>query len=69
MDGEAIVDGLNELPRPEYPRPDFRRDLWLNLNGTWLFQFDDYDRGEKEGWHKGGVFERRIVVPFPSKVG
>lgn len=23
------------IPKPEYPRPQFRRDNWKNLNGTW----------------------------------
>jgi beta-galactosidase/beta-glucuronidase len=25
----------------EYPRPQFRRERWLNLNGTWRFRFDN----------------------------
>lgn len=25
------------IPRPEYPRPQFVRDRWLNLNGEWEF--------------------------------
>ena len=25
------------IPRPEYPRPQFRRDGWMNLNGQWDF--------------------------------
>jgi len=54
------------VPRPEYPRPDFRRDAWLNLNGLWDFRFDDYDLGEKEGWQLGQKdFDRKILVPFP----
>ena len=28
------------LPRPEYPRPQFVRSEWLNLNGEWEFAFD-----------------------------
>jgi beta-galactosidase/beta-glucuronidase len=24
-----------------YPRPQFRRDGWMNLNGSWRFRFDD----------------------------
>ena len=27
--------------REEYPRPQFVRDDWLNLNGEWDFEFDD----------------------------
>ena len=41
------------IPRPEYPRPDFRREAWVNLNGEW-----EFGAGEKP------VFDRRIVVPF-----
>src|SRR5207245_1884899 len=55
-----------DIPRPEHPRPDFRRDEWLNLNGSWQFRFDSEDRGVAEEWWKpdAGGFERRIVVPF-----
>jgi len=54
------------LPRPEYPRPDFRRDAWLNLNGLWDFRFDDYDLGESERWYLGEKeFDKKILVPFP----
>jgi len=51
-------------PRAEYPRPQFQRDEWLNLNGEWEFEFDDDRRGEKEKWYRGRPFGRRIVVPF-----
>jgi beta-galactosidase/beta-glucuronidase len=62
-----------ELPRPEYPRPQFRRSEWINLNGTWAFAFDDEDTGMARGWHRvsaadlrsgGSPFDRRITVPF-----
>ena len=29
-----------DVPRPEYPRPQFERAEWLNLNGTWTYAFD-----------------------------
>ena len=62
-------------PRPEHPRPDFRRDDWLNLNGAWQFRFDPKDRGIGENWQNsahasdsgksGGTnFDREITVPF-----
>jgi len=57
-----------DLPRPEFPRPDFRRDPWGNLNGEWDFTFDDYDLGEKGEWFergKGEAFKLKITVPFP----
>lgn len=37
------------LPRPEYPRPDFSRSRWLNLNSEWDFAFDLSDSGEERG--------------------
>lgn len=56
---------LNTIPRPEHPRPDFMRDTFCNLNGTWEFAFDDEDVGLMEGWYKPGYkLDRQIVVPF-----
>lgn len=52
--------------RPEPPRPDFRRDEWLSLNGWWGFAFDPDDVGEHEGWARRRTdWPRRIRVPFP----
>ena len=28
-----------------YPRPQFVRENWLNLNGEWNFIFDDENNG------------------------
>lgn len=56
---------VQALPRPEYPRPQFLRKEWLNLNGVWEFAFDDADRGVRESWFAGRSFDRRILVPFP----
>ena len=28
----------------QYPRPQFVRSQWENLNGSWEFAFDDADR-------------------------
>lgn len=54
------------LPRPEYPRPQFVRQEWLNLNGEWRFAFDDNNAGLRERWDQsdGSHFARRINVPF-----
>ena len=41
-----------EIPRPEYPRPQFFRKDWINLNGNWDFAFDDSATGLKERWYK-----------------
>jgi len=60
-----MTSDLRKIPRPEYPRPQFVRSEWLNLNGEWEFAFDDHDLGVTQGWALGLPFERRIVVPFP----
>jgi hypothetical protein len=49
----------------DYPRPQLRRDGWLNLNGPWRFRFDDdatiaHPR-EIEAW------PLQIVVPYPPE--
>ncbi|HEV8044041.1 MAG TPA: glycoside hydrolase family 2 TIM barrel-domain containing protein, partial [Rubrobacter sp.] len=62
-----------DLPRPEYPRPQLRRQQWTNLNGEWRFAFDDESVGLAGGWQNastqdlganGPPFDRRITVPF-----
>lgn len=52
------------IPRPEYPRPQFVRDEWLNLNGEWEFAFDDADEGLQLDWYDGRKLPDRIIVPF-----
>lgn len=27
-----------------YPRPDFRRETWMSLNGAWRFSFGDEEK-------------------------
>ena len=41
-----------ETPRPEHPRPDFERDMWLTLNGGWLFRTDPEDQGVPGEWFR-----------------
>ena len=53
-----------DIPRPEYPRPQFARDEWMNLNGQWEFAFDDDNTGTNLGWHDGRQLSDRILVPF-----
>ncbi|MCD7756220.1 MAG: glycoside hydrolase family 2 [Firmicutes bacterium] len=52
------------IPRPEYPRPDFIRQSFQNLNGQWDFSFDDDDRGIEEEWYCRADFPREITVPY-----
>lgn len=62
----AVQDSPNtdSLPRPEYPRPQFARKEWLNLNGEWEFAFDDENVGIKFNWQDGRTLTKRIIVPF-----
>ncbi|UUZ92411.1 glycoside hydrolase family 2 [Paenibacillus sp. P25] len=53
-----------EAVRQEYPRPQYVRDHWMNLNGEWDFRFDDGNVGEREQWYNGSVLDRKIIVPF-----
>lgn len=57
-------DVRSNPPRPEYPRPQFVREPWLNLNGTWEFQCDDENAGLTQGWHDGRTLTGKITVPF-----
>ncbi|GAA1607808.1 glycoside hydrolase family 2 [Kribbella hippodromi] len=50
-------------PRAEYPRPQFVRSQWVNLNGDWGFEIDRSDSGLERGLREREL-ERRIVVPF-----
>jgi len=59
----------SSIPRPEHPRPDFQRDAWVNLNGTWAFDFDPSEMGEQQEWFLPGehTFSREIVIPYPME--
>lgn len=48
----------------EYPRPQFVRKNWLNLNGSWDFCFDDENVGEKKEFFKYFPIGKQILVPF-----
>ncbi|UOF90660.1 glycoside hydrolase family 2 [Fodinisporobacter ferrooxydans] len=51
-------------PRNEYPRPQFQRKEWLNLNGSWDFAFDDQNIGIQEKWYLQFPNALEIQVPF-----
>lgn len=54
----------DEMPRKEYPRPQFERESWLNLNGEWDYTFDFTDIGMQKGFYKATAFSGKITVPF-----
>ena len=63
---QSFGQNVEKIPLPEHPRPDFMREQWINLNGSWDFKFDKQDIGETEKWYSDpGSFNRRILVPFP----
>jgi beta-galactosidase/beta-glucuronidase len=47
-----------------YPRPQFVRTEWANLNGEWAFGFDDGNVGETDNWAMQFGGDRTIQVPF-----
>ena len=53
-----------DIPRSEYPRPQFERADWVNLNGTWSYSFDFGQTGTDKGWRNSKGFDGKITVPF-----
>ena len=53
-----------DLPRSEYPRPQFERERWMNLNGTWTYTFDFGQSGAERGFSGSNGFDGKITVPF-----
>lgn len=53
--------------KKDYPRPQFVRDNWVNLNGTWDFGFDDANQGEKEKWYEKFPGELKLRCPSPMR--
>ena len=53
-----------DLPRSEYPRPQFEREYWVNLNGTWTYSFDFGQTGADRNFRNSKGFDGKITVPF-----
>jgi beta-galactosidase/beta-glucuronidase len=54
-----------QIPRPEYPRPQFIRQSWLNLNGEWQFEMDPGKSGIARGLNQEEQkLSQSIIVPF-----
>ncbi|MBX7255581.1 MAG: hypothetical protein K1Y02_04385 [Candidatus Hydrogenedentes bacterium] len=47
-----------------HPRPDWSRP-YVNLNGSWRFDFDSNDAGVKEAWFEKHDYTKTINVPYP----
>ncbi len=52
------------IPRAEFPNPQFERKDWLCLNGQWEFEFDPGNSLLDQGILERDSFTREITVPF-----
>ena len=52
------------MTRNEYPRPQFQRVNWLNLNGTWEFEIDHSVSGKERKLFEAAHLSGNINVPF-----
>ncbi|MBE5782601.1 MAG: glycoside hydrolase family 2 [Clostridiales bacterium] len=54
------------IPKPEFPRPEKRRESWLNLNGNWQFELfaEGNEEAEKQFSKNRNSYSRVIRVPF-----
>ena len=51
-------------PRAEYPRPQFERSEWKNLNGTWTYELDNSRTGQERKLVESKDLGGKITVPF-----
>ena len=58
------LNAANDIPRPEYPRPQFERSEWINLNGEWTYEFDFSNSGKSRRLTIAKQFSNTITVPF-----
>ena len=52
---------MQSIPRPGYPRPDFVRESWINLNGEWEFDEDFGRTGRERGLQNAASFPQRAI--------
>ena len=57
---------MHAIPKPEFPRPEKRRENWLNLNGQWDFRLfpAGAEEAEKSFAANRSAYDREIAVPF-----
>ena len=61
------LNATNDIPRPEYPRPQFERSEWINLNGEWTYEFDFSNSGKSRRLTAAKQLSNTITVPFRLK--
>ncbi len=52
------------IPRSEYPNPQWKRKNWLCLNGEWEFDFDFSKSAIERKMYEDKKLEKSIIVPF-----
>ena len=60
----SVVPMYAAVPREEYPRPQFQRQDWQNLNGDWTYEFDFGKSGMNRHLNESKGFNDKITVPF-----
>ena len=55
---------MEAIRRTAHPRPDWVRQTWQTLNGTWRFRFDWKNEGRRQRWYQDPRFDLNIHVPF-----
>ena len=60
----AFVTAFAAQPRAEYPRPQFERSEWVNLNGEWSYELDLANTGFDRKLFNSVGFDGKIIVPF-----
>ena len=58
------VASFAQQPRAEYPRPQFERSEWQNLNGEWSYTLDLASTGHERDYYNSNGFDGKIIVPF-----
>lgn len=56
----------DNIPRPEYPRPQFKRNSFINLNGNWDFEIDTGKSGRDRSMFEPDSkdYSKTILVPY-----
>ncbi|MBE6632351.1 MAG: beta-galactosidase [Ruminococcaceae bacterium] len=57
----------NNIPRCQHPRPDRKREAWINLNGEWDFEIDNALVGVYKNFFERKSLDSKIIVPFSAE--
>ena len=54
----------HNIPRPEHPNPQWKRESFVNLNGEWMFEIDKSVSGYDRELHTAKELNSKIILPF-----